>query len=170
MQFVRSYQILCLLRDICRPSAAEAPGLPAYPAHRKVHPSELRLLSGHPQHTSPDGAPVSSARKHSLRTWTYDLRCKLPSPSASSDRSPVPMTMPPSLVCNIHQHLCPLPRLAVFISYTVIFRIMSDVPEMNIHRICDRHLAQGCSKLSSTSCRHSDRFCLSFQNKALSQQ
>lgn len=36
--------------------------------------------------------PASLAQKHSRHTWTYDLRCTLPTPKVSSDRSPVPIT------------------------------------------------------------------------------
>ena len=45
-------------------------------------------------------------------------------------------------VRDVHQHLGALPRLRVFISHIMLLRILADIPEVYLHRLCDGHLSE----------------------------
>ena len=62
------------LREMCIRDRVK----PVYPKHLE---ERLPALYRHryPHNNGQDGVPVSLEQTHSLRTWTYDLRCKLPS-------------------------------------------------------------------------------------------
>ncbi len=49
--------------------------------------------------------------------------------------SPVPITIPPLLFCKIHQYLCTLSRLAVFVGDIMTVDILTDILKMDIHRL-----------------------------------
>ena len=49
---------------------------------------------------------------------------------------------PAVLVCQVHQHLGPLPRLGVFIGDVVVLRVLADVPEMLQNRRADGRLSE----------------------------
>ena len=50
------------------------------------------------------------------------------------------------LIGNIHQYLCSFSCLGIFIDYTVIFRIMSDIFKMLLYCCPHRNLTQCCSQ------------------------
>ena len=45
-------------------------------------------------------------------------------------------------VCNVHQHLGPLPGLAVLVGHVMVGHVLADVPKMHRHRLFDVHLLQ----------------------------
>ena len=58
---------------------AEVPEKPVYPIHHTVY-RKAACPHRYPHNNAPDAGPASLAQKHSRHTWTYDLRCTLPTP------------------------------------------------------------------------------------------
>ena len=50
------------------------------------------------------------------------------------DRSPVPITIPPDLIGNIHKHLSALARLRIFVGHIKASGVLTDILEMLFNR------------------------------------